>query len=123
MTPSLTHTPSLEKSLRSFSCLTLNEPICFEYTGKKFLVDVLELKPDNAVSIIETNMDVDFAAPKDYVEPSVAAGKKKAGAAGAGAGTGAGAGGAAGGASGGSATGRALRFGAAPSAGREWGFV
>lgn len=40
-----------------------------EYNGKNYEIDVLEVKPDHAASVIETDVNVDFAPPKDYQEP------------------------------------------------------
>jgi ubiquitin fusion degradation protein 1 len=54
--------------LRKFSCLTKEIPICIQYIGRNYLIDVVDLKPADAVSIIETDCEVDFEAPKDYVE-------------------------------------------------------
>ncbi|EXB37440.1 Ubiquitin fusion degradation protein 1-like protein [Morus notabilis] len=60
----------LEKSLRGFSCLTAGDTIVIDYNGKKCCIDVLETKPDKkAVSIIETDCEVDFAPALDYKEP------------------------------------------------------
>ena len=56
------------------------------YLGRKFSIDVCETRPnDRAVSIIETDCEVDFATPLDYKEPEKAreAEKPKAGGAGA----------------------------------------
>lgn len=38
------------------------------FNNKKYYLEVLELKPADAVSIIETDMSVDFAPPLDLVE-------------------------------------------------------
>lgn len=40
------------------------------YNNKKYYIDVVEAKPGNAISVIETDCEVDFAPPLDYVEPS-----------------------------------------------------
>lgn len=58
----------LEKALRSFSCLTKGSTIMIRHGPEQFLLDIVDLKPANAVSIIETDMQVDFAPPKDYKE-------------------------------------------------------
>ena len=39
------------------------------YNNKKYYIDVVETKPSNAVSVIETDCEVDFAPPLDYKEP------------------------------------------------------
>lgn len=61
---------SLEASLRKFSCLTIGDTICLKYNNKNFLLDVREVKPAPAACIIETDCEVDFEAPADYVPPA-----------------------------------------------------
>lgn len=39
------------------------------YNNKKYYIDIVETKPSPAVSIIETDCEVDFAQPLDYKEP------------------------------------------------------
>lgn len=82
----------LEKQLQSFSALTKGACIRFTHAGRTHTLDVLELKPAAACSIVETDLVVDFAPPKDYVEPDYKAmAAARAGAAAGGAGAGAGA--------------------------------
>jgi ubiquitin fusion degradation protein 1 len=66
------HNPQavLEKHLRSFSAMTKGIVFAFKYNDTTFKFNVLEVKPANAVSIIETDINVDFAPPLDYVEPT-----------------------------------------------------
>lgn len=59
----------LETTLRSYSCLTTGDTIMVAYNNKKFYIDIVETKPSNAISIIETDCEVDFAPPLDYKEP------------------------------------------------------
>ncbi|KAK9280702.1 hypothetical protein L1049_014400 [Liquidambar formosana] len=59
----------LETTLRSFSCLTTGDTIMVAYNNKKYYIDIVEAKPSAAVSIIETDCEVDFAPPLDYKEP------------------------------------------------------
>lgn len=59
----------LEASLRKFSCLTVGDTICLKYNNKNFLLDVREVRPAPAACIIETDCEVDFEAPADYVPP------------------------------------------------------
>jgi ubiquitin fusion degradation protein 1 len=49
--------------------MTTGDVFQFTYNDKKFAFNVLEVRPGNAVSIVETDMNVDFAPPLDYVEP------------------------------------------------------
>jgi len=62
----------LEKSLRSYSAVTQGENILIRYNDKNYLLKVLEIQPldyKNAVSIIEADVNVEFAPPVGYVEP------------------------------------------------------
>lgn len=61
----------LEATLRSFTCLTKGDTIAINYNNKVYYIDVLEVAPGDAISIIETDVNVEFEAPSDYVEPSV----------------------------------------------------
>ena len=73
----------------------MGDTILVSYNGKRFYIDIIEAKPQNAISIVETDCEVDFAPPLDYVEPvyTPAAPLQAAGAAGAASAGGAGAGG------------------------------
>ncbi|EHA8589045.1 putative ubiquitin fusion degradation protein 1 [Cocos nucifera] len=60
---------TLETTLRNFSCLTTGDSIMVAYNNKKYYIDIVETKPSSAISIIETDCEVDFAPPLDYKEP------------------------------------------------------
>lgn len=60
----------LENALRNFACLTTSDMIAIKYNDKIYELCVLETKPGKAVSIIECDMNVEFAPPLDYKEPS-----------------------------------------------------
>ena len=53
----------LEAKLRYFTCLTKSDAIAIEYNNKIYWINVLEVKPGSAISIIDTDIDVDFASP------------------------------------------------------------
>lgn len=72
----------LETALRNFSCLTKEDQIRLHYNGKHYFIDVVELKPitqENAVSIVEADVNVDFEPPVGYVDPQVAKQNENAG--------------------------------------------
>lgn len=46
----------LEKALRRFACLTVDDMIAITYNDNTYELKVLETKPSNAVSIIECDM-------------------------------------------------------------------
>ncbi|KAF1813158.1 UFD1-domain-containing protein [Eremomyces bilateralis CBS 781.70] len=61
----------LENAFRNFSCLTTNDVFTFSYNDNIYSVAVLETKPENpkkAISVLETDLSVDFAAPVGYEE-------------------------------------------------------
>ncbi|KDN53051.1 UFD1-domain-containing protein [Tilletiaria anomala UBC 951] len=61
----------LEQALRNFSTLTPGDIIEFKYNCLTFEVLIMEITPDApGISIIDTDLEVDFAAPKGYVEPA-----------------------------------------------------
>ena len=59
----------LENALRQFACLTAGDVIAISYNCHVYEVCVLETRPGDAVSIIECDMNVEFAAPVGYREP------------------------------------------------------
>ncbi|KAE8709238.1 Detected protein of confused Function [Hibiscus syriacus] len=59
----------LETTLRNYSCLTTGDSIMVAYNNKKYYVYIIDTKPSNAISIIETDCEVDFAPPLDFKEP------------------------------------------------------
>lgn len=59
----------LENGLRSFACLTTGDVIAIKYNQRIYEMRVLETKPGSAVSIIECDMNVEFAPPVGYKEP------------------------------------------------------
>ncbi len=59
----------LENALRNFACLTGGDVVAINYNDRVYELCVLETKPGNAVSIIECDMNVEFAAPVGYTEP------------------------------------------------------
>ncbi|ORZ08350.1 ubiquitin fusion degradation protein UFD1-domain-containing protein, partial [Absidia repens] len=64
----------LENALRNFSTLTLGDTIQINYNDKIYEITVLTVKPHfeehAGISIVETDLEVDFAPPVGYVEPS-----------------------------------------------------
>eukprot|EP00466_Bigelowiella_natans_P017595 jgi/Bigna1/145871/aug1.105_g20579 len=62
------HKTKLEKALRAYSCLTKGGTITIKHGQQQFYLDIVETKPGNAITIIDTDVNVDFAPPKDYKE-------------------------------------------------------
>jgi len=53
----------LELKLRSFTCLSKSDSIAINYNNKIYWLNVVEVKPGNAISIVEADVNVDFIAP------------------------------------------------------------
>jgi len=62
----------LESRLRNFACLSTGDVIAIQYNEKVYEMSVLETKPAAAVSVIECDLNVDFAPPVGYQEPGQA---------------------------------------------------
>jgi len=69
--PSLTvKNYSLEQALRNFSALTQGDIIEISYNSIIFGLLVMETKPGGSgINVLDTDLEVDFAAPLGYVEP------------------------------------------------------
>ncbi|KAF6219929.1 hypothetical protein HO133_003754 [Letharia lupina] len=63
----------LENAFRNFSCLTVGDVFTFAYNDSVYSMKVLETKPGiaakGAISVLETDLEVDFAPPVGYEEP------------------------------------------------------
>ena len=41
-----------------YTCLTVGDAICVFYNNKKYYIDVVEAKPTEAISVVETDCEV-----------------------------------------------------------------
>lgn len=63
----------LENALRNFTTLTVDDVFQISYNDKIYSIKVLEAKPETesqSISVVETDLEVDFAPPVGYVEPT-----------------------------------------------------
>lgn len=60
----------LEVELRKFACLTKNDTFAVRYNDQVYEFKVMDVKPVNAVAIIECDVNIEFDAPEGYVEPT-----------------------------------------------------
>lgn len=63
----------LENALRNYSTMTKGDIFQISYNNKVYAIRVLEVKPVNdaeSICVIETDLNVDFAPPVGYVEPT-----------------------------------------------------
>ncbi|RKO85475.1 ubiquitin fusion degradation protein UFD1-domain-containing protein [Blyttiomyces helicus] len=64
------HKAVLEQALRRFTTLTEGDIFAIKYNEKLYDILVLEHKPKGkGISIIEVDLEVDFAPPLGYIEP------------------------------------------------------
>ncbi|KAI5479594.1 ubiquitin fusion degradation protein 1 [Pseudohyphozyma bogoriensis] len=60
----------LEQALRNFSCLSAGDIIEIGYHSLTFRLLIMEITPPGpAISVLDTDLEVDFATPLGYVEP------------------------------------------------------
>lgn len=63
----------LENALRNYSTLTVDDVFQISYNDKIYSIKVLEAKPETetrSICVVETDLEVDFAPPVGYVEPT-----------------------------------------------------
>lgn len=58
----------LETKLRKFTCLTVGDQICIQHSDKSYYLEIRDVQPNGAASIIETDCNVDFEEPVGYKE-------------------------------------------------------
>ncbi len=68
----------LEVALRQFTCLTVGDVIRIPHAGRFFDLEIREVSPNGAASIIETDCNVDFEEPLGYKESKYAEYERKA---------------------------------------------
>lgn len=51
--------------------LCLGDNIVLNYNCRRYEIEIKETKPGPAISVIETDCNVDFEAPKDYIPPTL----------------------------------------------------
>ena len=61
----------LEYNLRNYFCVTEGDTISVKFSKKIYKLDIIECKPAKAIRTLNTDIEVDFAPPKDYKEEVV----------------------------------------------------
>ena len=67
----------LEYTLRKYTCVTVGDVIVLQHLGKLFHMDVQEVRPNGAASIVETDVEIDFDEPLGYKDSEYAKYEKK----------------------------------------------
>lgn len=67
------HRAVLEVTLRKYTCLTKGDIIYIKYADMDYGLEVTEIKPGDAASIIETDMNTEFDEPVGYKDSKYAA--------------------------------------------------
>lgn len=62
----------LEFTLRKYTCVTEGDQLVLPHLGKFFFLNILEVKPNGAASIVETDVEIDFAEPIGYQDSEYA---------------------------------------------------
>jgi ubiquitin fusion degradation protein 1 len=58
----------LENGLRSYVCISKKDTITIQFNKKKYLIDVVECKPKDTISLTNVDIEVDFDTPLDFKE-------------------------------------------------------
>lgn len=61
---------SLETTLRHFTTLSVGDVIPVHYNDTVFEIEIVELRPADAVVVIETDMEVEFFVPPEMLRPA-----------------------------------------------------
>lgn len=56
--------------MREYSTVTCGDVIAISYNNTVYELLCMETKPANTISIVETDLEVDFAPPVGYIDPS-----------------------------------------------------
>ena len=67
----------MEEELKNYGLLNKHTTITFHYFSLQFNLDIIDLEPDNVVDIINTDINVDFEPPIDYIDLLYLLKKKK----------------------------------------------
>ena len=76
------HRAVLEYALKNYAALTVGDNIVFNYNKRDYVLSVNEVKPDSpsnnhAISVVETNIQIDFDPPKDTLKKGVTSQAKR----------------------------------------------
>ncbi|KAK1367435.1 ubiquitin fusion degradation protein 1-like [Heracleum sosnowskyi] len=59
----------MEKIFKDFTCVTTGDTIMVNHENQSYYIDIVETRPDKAVSLFETDCELEFETPLDYKEP------------------------------------------------------
>lgn len=66
----------LENALRSYVCISKKDTITVQFNKKNYLIDVVECKPKDTISLTNVDIEVDFDTPLDFKEEEPKLNKK-----------------------------------------------
>ena len=61
----------LENNLRNYVCVSKNDTITVTFNKKNYLIDIIQCKPKDMISLTNVDVEVDFDAPHDYKDSEV----------------------------------------------------
>lgn len=59
----------MERLLKDFACLTIGETVAVNHENQSYCIEIVEAMPKNAVSLHETDCELEFEKPLDHKEP------------------------------------------------------
>jgi hypothetical protein len=55
--------------LKTYTCLSNNSEIAIPYEHSNMYFNIVQCEPEDTISLIDTDIEVDFMKPLDYIEP------------------------------------------------------
>lgn len=59
----------LERELTNYSCVFKGDTINIQHQGRDYAIDIIQCKPADQICVVEADINLEFEAPLDYVEP------------------------------------------------------
>ena len=59
----------LERELTNYATVFKGDTININHAGRDYMINVVDCKPNDQICVVEADINVDFDAPLDYVEP------------------------------------------------------
>lgn len=59
----------LERELTNYATVFKGDTININHAGRDYAINVVDCKPNDQICVVEADINVEFDAPLDYVEP------------------------------------------------------
>jgi len=56
--------------MTKYACVFKGDTININFNNRDYMINIVDCKPNDQICVIEADINVDFEAPLDYVEPA-----------------------------------------------------